>query len=213
MKRDPIMDARMATQGAGVPFGGARAIRPGPANLLAVARRALTPSEHEEQAAVIAWAALHEEKWPCLSLLYAVPNGGHRHAATAGRLRAEGVRAGVPDLVLPSARGGYCGLYLEMKRAPAGGGSLAAVTDDQRAWLVALAAEGYATAVCLGAEAAIRVLAHYCGMPPTVAHLSAAGGAPLAWPHTPVFPALRATRTTDRTPPARSPKSPATRKV
>ena len=36
--------------------------------------------------------------------------------ATGGRLRAEGLKSGVPDLCLPSAHGEYHGLYIEMKR-------------------------------------------------------------------------------------------------
>ena len=159
----------------------------GPANLLAIARRAVTPSEHEEQAAVIAWAATWAARWPCLALLYATPNGGHRHKATAGRLKAEGVRSGVPDLVLPAGRGGYLGLYLELKKAD---GSLADVSDAQRGWLDALAREGYATAVAFGAAHAIRVLTDYCERPlPGRVHRADA-----PWPHTPVFPARRTTR-------------------
>src|SRR5262245_64718583 len=49
-------------------------------------------------------------------LCFAIPNGGARDVITAGRLKAEGVRAGVPDVCLPVARAGYHGLFLEVKR-------------------------------------------------------------------------------------------------
>mgnify|MGYP004433785991 CR=1 FL=1 len=38
-----------------------------------------------------------------------------RDARTAANLKRQGVKAGVPDLHLPVARGGYNGLYIELK--------------------------------------------------------------------------------------------------
>lgn len=52
---------------------------------------------------------------PLTDYLYSVPNGGKRNAREAARLKAQGVKAGVPDLVLPIAVGGYGGLYIELK--------------------------------------------------------------------------------------------------
>jgi hypothetical protein len=112
--------------------------------------------EHAEQAAVIAWAAYQRRRYPELELLYAIPNGNWRHKATAGKLKAEGVRRGVPDLCLPVPRGPYHGLYLELKRK--GGGKL---SRSQHEWLERLAAQGYRAAVAKGAEEAIRELEHY----------------------------------------------------
>lgn len=63
------------------------------------------PTEAQEQMTLFSWAAMQSGKYPELNLLYHVPNGGSRHKAEAGRLRAEGVKAGVPDLCLPVARG------------------------------------------------------------------------------------------------------------
>ena len=67
---------------------------------------AMLASEHQEQAALFRWAWFAQVKHPALALLYAIPNGGHRHKAVAARMKAEGVKAGVPDLCLPVARGG-----------------------------------------------------------------------------------------------------------
>lgn len=78
--------------------------------------------------------------WPA-SAIVAIPNGGYRTRAEAARLKAEGVRAGMPDLWLPVARGGRFGLMLELKAA---GGRLSA---EQRDMLHRLDAEGYAAAV------------------------------------------------------------------
>ena len=54
--------------------------------------------EHNIQAACVRWFNL---QWPQYrGLLFAVPNGGARSKATAGKLKAEGVVPGVADLIL-----------------------------------------------------------------------------------------------------------------
>ena len=71
------------------------------------------PTEDQEQIALFNWAAwMSNTKWPELELMYHVPNGGYRNKAEAGRFRAQGVKSGVPDIVLPVARGGWHGLYI-----------------------------------------------------------------------------------------------------
>ena len=115
----------------------------------------LIPSEHEEQKTLFEWAAYHARQYPELYLLFAIPNGGLRSPKTGARLKAEGVKAGVPDLMLPVARGGYHGLFVEMK---AGRGR---ATRVQRVWADMLAAEGYRVALCRGWEEAARVILAY----------------------------------------------------
>lgn len=56
------------------------------------------PTESVEQQCLFRWAAFQSGRFPELALLYHVPNGGSRKKAEAGRFRAEGVKAGVPDL-------------------------------------------------------------------------------------------------------------------
>lgn len=107
------------------------------------------PTEAQEQMTLFSWAAMQSGKYPELNLLYHVPNGGSRHKAEAGRLRAEGVKAGVPDLCLPVARGQYHGLYIELKRQRGG-----RTSDHQSEWLDALSAQGYKAALCYGWEQA-----------------------------------------------------------
>lgn len=104
-------------------------------------------SEHTEQAAFIEWASWNQTQYPDLRWLYAVPNGGKRHIAVAAKMKAEGVKAGVPDLCLPVPRGKYHGLYLETK-IPGND-----TTPEQDAWLQALANYGFACRVCYGFEA------------------------------------------------------------
>ena len=112
-------------------------------------------SESAEQQALVRWAALNENRYPGLEMLYAIPNGGHRHVATAVRLKAEGVKAGVPDLCLPVARCGYHGLYIEMKSEK---GKL---TQLQKRWIEKLNEQTHLAVVCKGFEEARDVIVDY----------------------------------------------------
>lgn len=118
--------------------------------------------EGQEQAALMREIAL---RYPAASkLIYHVPNGGHRHKLVAIKLKEQGVKAGVPDLVLPMARGGYFGLYVEFKaKAPYD----AAVSPAQDAYLQALTDQGYLAIVCRGHVDAIEAIRAYLLQPQT----------------------------------------------
>lgn len=115
----------------------------------------LHATEEEEQKALIEWAHLHELKYPDLKWLFAIPNGGLRHPVIAKKLKAEGVKRGVPDLCLPVPRAPYSGLFLELK---ASGGRL---SPAQILWLTALNLLGYYATVCEGWDAARKVIEQY----------------------------------------------------
>lgn len=117
------------------------------------------PTEHQEARSLIEAVELHAKRHPKLRLLFAVPNGGDRHKATAGKLRAEGVKAGVPDYILPVAAGGFHGLAIELKRRKRG-----QTSRKQEQWIEALRAEGWRAEVCRGWEQALSVLADYLGV-------------------------------------------------
>ena len=111
-------------------------------------------SEHAEQALVV---YLVNEMRPDLGeMMYAVPNGDLRHPKVAVKLKAEGVKAGVPDLVLAIPRGPYHGLYIEMKRIKGG-----RVSRDQVEWHERLRAQGYRVDVCYGHLEALAVIYGY----------------------------------------------------
>ena len=116
----------------------------------------MNPTEDDEQAAVFSWAGWMQKRWPELALLFHIPNGGYRHPATAARMKALGVKPGVPDLFLPAARGNYHGLWIEMKRQKGG-----KVSPMQTAWMDSLTAQGYKAVVCHGADAAIMAITEY----------------------------------------------------
>ena len=115
-----------------------------------------TPKEEEEQKTLIQWATMMASKYNGLDLLYAIPNGGSRNQIEARNLKLTGVKAGVPDLFLPVALKGKHGLYIEMKRREGG-----RLSDFQKQWLARLEEQGYQTAVCKGADEAIKVIEDY----------------------------------------------------
>lgn len=114
------------------------------------------PTEDEEQMAVISWAQMQLGRWPELQWLHHIPNGGKRGKVEAARFKAMGVKAGVPDLCLPVARGRYHGLYIEMKRREGG-----RLSRDQRDWIDGLRKNGYSVWRCDGHREAIGVLEAY----------------------------------------------------
>ena len=115
-----------------------------------------TPTEAQEQCYLFRWMAYNRMKYPELALCFHIPNGGSRHRLEAVHLKEQGVKAGVPDLCLPVARGRYHGLYIELKRQKGGRLSVA-----QAEWLRALQAQGYRTAVCAGWESARDTIMEY----------------------------------------------------
>lgn len=75
-------------------------------------------------------------------LLFHIPNGGFRNAREAARLKAQGVKAGVPDLMLARPNGlfsarTYHGLFIEMKT------STGTLDKHQASYHAQLQAQGY----------------------------------------------------------------------
>lgn len=118
--------------------------------------------EGQEQAALMTELQL---RYPAAhKLIYHVPNGGHRVKAVAAKLKGQGVKAGVPDLVLPMARGGFFGLYIEFKAKPPFD---AAISPSQDAYLQALNDQGYLAIVCRGSIDAVEAIRSYLLLPKT----------------------------------------------
>ena len=115
----------------------------------------MTGTEGQAQEFLFDWIQYQLGKYPELKLLYHIPNGGKREAATARVLKRQGVKAGVPDLHLPVARGGYHGLYIELKVGKN------KATEYQKEWLENLTKQGYYATVCYGWQAAAEELINY----------------------------------------------------
>lgn len=120
----------------------------------------MKPDEHQIQATLIRWADMAAAKHPELRLLHAIPNGGQRNKIVAAKLKAEGVRSGVPDLFLPVPRDAFAGLYLEMK-TPTG-----KVSKPQKQWHSDLRAQGYRVEVCRSWHYAAAIICAYLGIDP-----------------------------------------------
>ena len=114
------------------------------------------PTEAQEQAALMQWLAYAEMYHPELRLLHHIPNGGGRNPIEARHLKEQGVKPGIPDLFLPCARGGWHGLYIEMKRRKGG-----RVSIEQKKTIIALREQGYRVEVCEGWEKAREVIKEY----------------------------------------------------
>ena len=111
--------------------------------------------EESEQIAIMQWAEMARGKYPALKWLHHIPNGGQRSKATAARLKAAGVKSGVPDLCLPCPCGDYHGPYIELK---VGRNKPSA---NQNSWLDYLDGAGYCVRVCWGADEAIGEITKY----------------------------------------------------
>ena len=119
-------------------------------------RRKPRQTEHAMQCAVIKACRYLERDHPEVKYLFAIPNGGARHPAVAAKLKAEGVRRGIPDLFLPlPIPGASAGLWIEMK-APGG-----RVTQNQDDYLRFLSEVGFTTEVCYSAQAAVDAIRNH----------------------------------------------------
>jgi hypothetical protein len=126
-------------------------------------------TEHGEQSALFCWAnmacrfgyvaaddpgsylikgfaaAFNAPSVPELEWFHAIPNGGARgdsqktNMIRGGQLKAEGVKRGVSDTLLPVKRGQYCGLYIEMKKR----GCINKTTPEQKKFGAFVQSQGY----------------------------------------------------------------------
>jgi len=161
---------------------------------------AKSDTEHAHQRAFFAWLAYaaysgfdcaHE--WVCgvtslsvstsafpeLTLMHAIPNGGHRSKSEAAKLKAEGVKAGVLDTFLPvsmpftyparmengneyRAASRYNGLYIEFKAPAYKNRKNGGMSANQDAFCDAVREQGYCARVAYSwREAANHVMAYY----------------------------------------------------
>lgn len=124
---------------------------------------AASGTEGGAQAALFCWAQQNILQYPQLKWLFHIPNGGFRDKITAAKLKAQGVKAGVPDICLPVKKYlyhefTYCGLYIELKVGKN------KATKEQEEWLAHLFEQGYDVAVCHGWEEARDKILKYLGV-------------------------------------------------
>ena len=94
-------------------------------------------------------------------MLFAVPNGGGRSRIESAIMKGEGVTAGVADLILLEARGGYGSLCIEMKTRD----KASKQRPSQKAWQEASERAGNRYVVIRSFEAFRAVVTEYMGLP------------------------------------------------
>lgn len=116
-------------------------------------------SEHGEQAAFFEYLERMATRHPEFDYAFHIPNGEMRDKATAGKLKSAGVRAGVPDVLVPVVRKPYAGLWLEFKVGRNG------LSKEQKAFQAFLLQQGYLVVVCYSSLEAIDAVERYLGVP------------------------------------------------
>ncbi len=128
----------------------------------------IVPTEAQEQYAVMQWARLNK-----VNLVHHA-NEGRRTNAEGARLKALGLAVGYPDLSLNVARGGYFGLFIELKRnrvyTPSEINS--STWQAQLRWLDALQRENYVARMCFGFDMCRGLIEKYILLPETVRFLT-----------------------------------------
>lgn len=94
-------------------------------------------------------------------MLFAVPNGGGRSRIEGAVMKGEGVTAGVADLILLEARGGWGSLCIEMKTRDKGSKQ----RPSQKAWQEAAERAGNRYVVVRSFEAFRALVSEYMALP------------------------------------------------
>lgn len=144
-----------------------------PKGTAASERRRRRYLEHDIQTKFVAVIRNRVELFPEFEMMYANQGGGERPAIVerdergkvvrrfspeGKRLKAEGGRAGIPDLFFASPQNDFHGLYLETKTPD---GSL---SKDQKWWFAHLRARGYRCEVYRSVEQGIEIVCDYFGI-------------------------------------------------
>ena len=106
---------------------------------------------------------------PELQYLFAIHNQGHGDVVRGAKAKAEGVKRGVPDLMLPVTQKlecnlgetqpyGWHGLFIEMKKVKGG-----VTSNDQLRWHEYLCNAGYKVVVCKGWIEGRNAILEYLG--------------------------------------------------
>ena len=115
--------------------------------------------EHHIQCAIVKWFYYAYPQYRG-GLFFAIPNGGHRNIQTARSLKAEGVTAGVSDLMLLVANRGYHALCVEVKTIKG------RQSEFQKAWEEKVKAQGFCYAVVRSLDDFAELVWWYLNEPP-----------------------------------------------
>ena len=108
-------------------------------------------TEHQIQVMLFKWFKL---QYPKL-IMFAIPNAAKRSFAQANYMKAEGLIAGVSDIFLMCPKGGWHGLFIELKSEK---GKL---QPNQVEFMGRATLLGYMSVVCYGFEEAKDLITEY----------------------------------------------------
>lgn len=120
--------------------------------LLTPEKIASADNEEAHQTALFCWCALPDVKkiYPELELLFAIPNGGrgHHNQIMGSRLKAAGVKPGVPDMFFALPFQQHHGCFIELKVG------YNKQSKEQIEWEGMLTSKNYLYYLCYGWEMA-----------------------------------------------------------
>lgn len=96
------------------------------------------------------------------------PNGGSRNPREGASLKAQGVKAGFPDIAIFEPRGAYFGLFIEIKN------SKGKMSINQTIWLNRLQDRGYQVHKTNSLDEFIEIVDNYLKIDNNVNYLAAA---------------------------------------
>lgn len=111
--------------------------------------------EHRIQTDMVNWFRLQYPKMK--HNLFAVPNGGRRDAVTGARLKAEGVLAGVADLILLKSNRYFGALLIETKTRTG------KQRESQKEWEAKITSDGYKYVIVRSLDDFMKEVKSYLG--------------------------------------------------
>jgi len=123
-------------------------------------------SEHDDQVLFIQWlkAQGYWDRYGIFAIINGIPLIGtlKQRSKIINYMKAEGMRPGVSDLLFAIARGGYHGMFLELKRESGG-----ILSNEQKEFIKIIEAAGYFSAIAAGLEEAVTITETYINWPET----------------------------------------------
>ncbi len=121
--------------------------------------------ESPHQRAFMQWVNIYSTRYPEVGLIYCNHNTQLlADKIKAGRWKALGGKAGIPDLFLPVGTASFNGLYIEFKspdKKPKTSKSAGGVSKDQQKMFGLLREQNYKVIVCYDVEEAIEEVKLY----------------------------------------------------
>jgi len=125
-------------------------------------------TEHQIQRSYFNILKWNEKDFPELAYIFAIGNGGLRDKRTGAKMKAEGVKRGVPDIMIPIMTSkqfghnmlGYSmgGCFLETKTEKG------VMSKEQKAYRLFLIEQGYEHIICRSVPELVSATENYLGI-------------------------------------------------